>query len=621
MQERNYWNRLQRQRISRRRLLGGAAAVGVGAAGIALVGCGNGNGGPVITATDTPAGPGATATPMLTRGGIYRNFSFDALTIDTLDPHQTQFGPTYNMHSAVFSKVLQYDNEVEQVMSPDLAVSMPESPDGLEWVITIRDNVTFHDTAEIQANFPDVAGRKLTAEDIKFSIERQIDASSPQRDLYYRKGHWSAIERIEVVDDHTLKIVTNVPLAPFLHYLAARNAYIVAKELVDDGDEMNDPTRMVGTGPFMLKEITAIQIVSVRRNPNWFAKDDNPGGVGLDRPFLDGYDSIWTPQSDQVQEAALKAKEVDSSGMDDDNNTLRIEEDVAGIVLGEIGNTGTIGMRLLVDRPPFNDPRLRRAIHLALDRRLLGEQMFPSAPGRVGFLSAGPVAWPLTEWALPRAELDALPGYRSSPAEREEDIAEARRLWQAGDGPSSVDGLGANIPTYIPNAGTPEMVRELSENLGLDWNVSTVAYVDLAQCLLRNQQDAAEGTCFYAFGFNNGWIDLDDWVYPFLHSTGSKNASRLSDPALDAMLDEQRQEFDAEQRQQLGHQIQRYLLEEANDGLGVHAAIPLINNITRALYWSYIKNRFQPQTWFGQNFLYANLWLDQDDPNYAGRPA
>ncbi len=627
MQERNYWNRLQRQRISRRRLLGSAAVVGAGAAGIALIGCGDDDG-PVSTATDTPTGAEPTSTPVPsgltpvgTRGGIYRTFGFDALSIDTLDPHQTQFGPTYNMHSAVFSKVLKYDDVIEGIISPDLAVSIPESPDGLEWVITIRDNVLFHDTPEIQSNFPAVAGRKLTAEDIKFSIERQINEDSPQRDLYYRKDQWQPIERIEVIDDQTLKIVTKVPLATFLHYLADRNSYIVAKELVDDSDEMNDSTRMVGTGPFILKEITQIQIVSCRRNPNWFAKDDNPDGVGLDRPFMDGYDALWTPQSDQVQEAALAEKEVDNTGLEDDNNTLRIEEGEPGLILGEVGISGVVGIRLLVDRPPFNDPRLRRALHLALDRRLMGEQMFPSAPGRVGFLSSGPVAWQINRWALSRAELDALPGYGTSEADREEDIAEARRLWQAGDGPSSLDGLGANIPTYIPNAGTPEMIRELADNLGLDIDVPTVGYVDLTQCLLRNQQDAPEGTCLYTFGFDNGWIDLDDWLYPFFHSGGSKNSFRLSDPTLDAMLDEQRQEFDFEARGQLGLQIQRYLLEEANDGLGVHAGIPVIAGITRNLSWSYVKNEFNPQEWFGQNYFYANMWLDQDDPNYSGRSA
>ena len=165
------------------------------------------------------------------------------------------------------------------------------------------------------------------------------------------------------------------------------------------------------------------------------------------------------------------------------------------------------------------------------------------------------------------------------------------------------------------------MTRELAENLGLNLDVSTVGYVDLAQCLLRNQQDAPEGTCTYTFGFDNGWIDLDDWLYPFFHSSGSKNSFRLSDPTLDAMLDQQRQEFDVAARQQIGLQIQRYLLEEANDGMGVHAGIPLINNITRELSWSYVKNEFSPQTWFGQNFLFANVWLDQDDPNYSGRSA
>jgi hypothetical protein len=55
-----------------------------------------------------------------------RNFSFDALALDTMDPHQTQFGPMYNMHSVVFSRVLQYDDEINGVIGPDLADGMPE---------------------------------------------------------------------------------------------------------------------------------------------------------------------------------------------------------------------------------------------------------------------------------------------------------------------------------------------------------------------------------------------------------------------------------------------------------------------------------------------------------------
>lgn len=209
---------------------------------------------------------------------MYRFFGFDPLALDTFDPHQTQFGPMYNMHSAVFSKVLQYDDDANQVMSTDLADGMPEQPDELTYVIKIRKGVKFHDNARARSNYPNVAGRELTAEDVKYSMERQANDSSPQRALYYRAGHWKTIDKLEVVDPYTLRITTKQPTAPFLHYLADRNAHIIAKELVDANDTMNTDAAMIGTGPFQLEEFQALQVIKVRRNPAWFAADDSPRG-------------------------------------------------------------------------------------------------------------------------------------------------------------------------------------------------------------------------------------------------------------------------------------------------------------------------------------------------------
>src|SRR5437762_1748211 len=102
----NYWDNVQKARITRRRMLRGSAALSAGIGAMALVGCsdsksGNKNG-------NTPSSGGATAeatsrqsSAVTSRGGIYRSFTFDALSLDTFDPHQTQFGPMYNMHSAV----------------------------------------------------------------------------------------------------------------------------------------------------------------------------------------------------------------------------------------------------------------------------------------------------------------------------------------------------------------------------------------------------------------------------------------------------------------------------------------------------------------------------------------
>jgi hypothetical protein len=124
----NYWTRWAKRRVSRRRLLKGAATVGAGLAAVSVVGCGGGGdegasgtpgpsgtpgGAGTTTATGTPA---ATGTPFVlepakTRGGTLRWFGLDPLTLDTLDPHQTQLAAVYNMQGAVFSKVLKYDDE------------------------------------------------------------------------------------------------------------------------------------------------------------------------------------------------------------------------------------------------------------------------------------------------------------------------------------------------------------------------------------------------------------------------------------------------------------------------------------------------------------------------------
>jgi ABC-type transport system substrate-binding protein len=325
MEELDYWKRLARRRLSRRRLLESAAATGAGLTALSLVGCdggGNGGGG---TAT-----PGATATPAVTatlgatsgfetifeceisprppwepataRGGTVRWFGFDALPPDTYDPHQTQLGPIYGMHSAVFSKILKYDDYYELRMVTDLAETMPETADKLTYIVKLRPNVRFHDTQKARASFPQVAGRQLTAEDVKYSIERQIDRDSPHFVLCYRSFQWDTLERIEMPDGPdglTLKFVTKRPTAAFVHYLGDTNAFIVAKELVDpDRDDMNNLDKMIGTGPFYLDRFVALQVSRCARNSDWFAKDDLAAQGLPNRPIVDAIEAIWPPQDD-----------------------------------------------------------------------------------------------------------------------------------------------------------------------------------------------------------------------------------------------------------------------------------------------------------------------------------
>jgi peptide/nickel transport system substrate-binding protein len=621
----NYWTRLRTERFSRRRLLAGAVAAGAGAAGLAAVGCGGGEGGPA-GASPTPTGGQSPLTTVGSRGGTYRSFNYDSLVLDTRDPHQTRLGPMYTTQSYIFSKVLNYFDEIQQIIWPDLSSdaqgnpAMPEQVDNLTYVIRLRPNARFHDTPKIRQDWPDTAGRPVTAEDVRFSIERQLNPNSPKRALYYRRYQWETIDKIEVVDDHTLRITTKRPCAPFIHFLADRNAFIVPGELVDPNtDDMNADNKMVGSGPFILDRWEALRMLRVVRNPVWFAADDNPENMGTGRPFLDALEVSYPPESDSVVETAIKTKQVDRAGFTDQGNTYRVLEGVPGLQLMEIGTTGGLASALLIDRPPFQDVRVRKAINQAQDRKALGEQMYPAAPGHPRFLLSGAICWPIVRWATPQEKLATYPGYRYGTGEREADIADARKLWEAAGGR---EGLGpirilfSSIPPTIPQKVLPQVVRQLEQNLGaeIQTDVDQTGYTQIISCLSRAMAGAPAEGCVFTWSFDNGFIDLDDWLYSYYHTGGGLNSYPLSDSQLDQWLDQQREEFDYEKRRQIGFQIQERLHLELLPGYRY------FNEIGRDLGQSYLRNgRNWP--WFGGAYWFANTWLDTTDSQFQGRPA
>src|SRR4030042_1190552 len=175
MKEANYWTRLRDRKLSRRRLLAGGGAAGAGAAG------GGGEETPAAASPTSATGGQPPLSTVQVRGGTYRGFNYDSLVLDTRDPHQTRLGPMYNTQSYIFSKVLQYADDLQQIIWPDLSSdadgnpAMPEQVDDLTYVIRIRPNARFHDTPKIQQDWPETAGRPVTAEDIKFSTERQAN--------------------------------------------------------------------------------------------------------------------------------------------------------------------------------------------------------------------------------------------------------------------------------------------------------------------------------------------------------------------------------------------------------------------------------------------------------------
>ncbi|MGQ9572703.1 MAG: ABC transporter substrate-binding protein [Dehalococcoidia bacterium] len=608
MSDSNYWQRFWKRRLSRRRLLRTAALSGAGLAAAAVVGCAEEEAAvsPTPAAGETPltsptVSPTATAfayEPAAHRGGTLHLPGFEAFTFDTLDPHQTEFGPIFSSHSAVFSKVLRYEDIEQGVIVPDLAQAMPEMPDPLTYIIRLRPGVRFHQPSAVlgRSASPEeqaVGGRALTAEDVKYSFERQMNEASPRRALFRRAHHYETIDSIEVVDSLTLRIRTKRPTAPFIHFLADSSAFIVAKETVDDTDQMNRPGAMLGTGPFIWDELKPLVESSFVRNPDWFGWDE----PDLDRPYIDGYKSHFLFDDASV-EAAFRTKKLDTAfQVNNPQWVIKLRQDEPSLISIDMGFAAWVKASFRIDQPPYNDIRLRRAIHLATDR----QQMLDAFWQGYGKMQ-GPVGWVLKQWALPQEELLKKPGYRFRKQEREEDEREARQLYEAVGSPD-LKVTFADQPLYIPQFA-PQYKRQLEQVLGAKVEYDRATYPQMASGAVEIP---------FAFAYDNGWIDLDDWLYPYFHTNGPKNTSGLSDPTLDSMLEAQREAFDTAERQRLGYEIQHYLLDN------VLTRLDFVSAIWLWVAWPYYRN-FRPTPFFGNSFLMANAWLDRSHPIWRSRP-
>jgi peptide/nickel transport system substrate-binding protein len=587
---------MSERRWSRRRFL----AAGSGLAVSLAAGCDGDGASPSPRASPQRAAGAVVPAPEQSRGGALRLPGFEAFVADTLDPHQTQFGPIYSSHSAVFSKVLRYEDAAAGLITTDLASSMPESVDGQEFIISLRRNVRFQRPSEVlrRPASPQelaVAGRELTAEDVVYSFQRQVDRSSPRYPLYYRSYQYDTFERVEAVDRYTVRIVTGEPLALFYHYLADTNAFIIARETVDDTDSMNSQEAMIGSGPFIWDRLEALRESRFVRNPDWFGWDD----PDLRRPYLDGYHSLFIV-SDASLESVFRRKQLDAAIQVSNPGWVRkVREDFPEVQARDVSFIAWLNSRFLADRPPFNDLRVRKAIHLVVDRDEVVDVLFQGS-GRIH----GPLSPVLERWALPEDELRSLPGYRRDRERREADRREARLMFEQAGSPE-IQITFADQPAYVA-AYASQFQRGLEEALGANVKILIRNYVQIAESLLR-------GDIPMSWQFDNGWIDPDEWFYPYFHSRGPKNSFRLSDPRLDRMLDAQRREFDFEVRRALVLDIQRYLLEN------VLVRLDYASPINLWVAWPYYRN-FKPSPFWGESFHLANAWIDKDHPSYEGRP-
>ncbi len=276
----NYWQR----RLSRRRVLQATVVGGVGIAAAAIIGCDE-------EGTGSPQGPSQTGDAgreQPIRGGTLALVNEGAEQLPHLDVHQNSFGVLHGSGAGIaYSRLVMFDLNkypAELAFTGDVAESW-ENPDPATWVFKLRRDVKWQNIAPVN-------GRPVGGQDVIYSFQRQQQESA-------NAGIIAAFDKMEAMDDYTVRITTKRPDADFLYSVGDQRSKIVAKEAADlNGDLKQGPT--IGSGPWILEEWVQEQNLRMRRNPDYYR---------IELPYADVYNRIVIPDI-QTAQAAFRTGQI-----------------------------------------------------------------------------------------------------------------------------------------------------------------------------------------------------------------------------------------------------------------------------------------------------------------------
>jgi peptide/nickel transport system substrate-binding protein len=502
-------------------------------------------------------------------GGIL-NFAV-VLGPPTYDGHRESTFTVIHPISPHYSLLLKFDPENYPKVGGDLAESWTISGDQKTYTFKIRKAVKFHD------------GSVLTSKDIKASYDKIVFPSSGV--ISSRKALYSAIEKIEAPDDHTVVFRLKHPSASFLGSLASPWNYIYKAEILAKDPRWYEKNIM-GTGPFKFVEHVAGSHWVGKRNEDYFVKG---------RPYLDGYKATFIPDTG-ARVAAVRSGRMHAefrrftAGQRDDlvralGNKIQVQEIPLISAQTVIFNC---------EKKPFDDPRVRRALTLALDR-----WEGSKALSQISTLKwVGGLIRPGAEFSLKDEELTKIAGFWK---DIKTSRTEARRLLREAGIPEGFSFELANRPPAMPFETAAIWLIDQWRQIGL--NV--------------RQRMFEEGAHFDALRAGNFGVSLnaisdfmDDPDLQFVLFLSSDKSpgnwgGRFTDRVLDDLYMKQSRAMDPTERMKLCRQFQIRVMDE------MAYAYPVLWNHRIILHSAKMKGwKIVPSHFLNQDL--TNVWLDKD---------
>jgi peptide/nickel transport system substrate-binding protein len=471
------------------------------------------------------AGPSALAQDKPQKGGVLRV----ALAGDppSLDMHQESTFLVDIPFSTVYNTLVTYDPHGYPKIIGDLAKSWTLSDDKLTYTFTLHQGVTFHDDSP------------LTSADVKASWDRI--AFPPEGIVSPRKNYFLMIKSIEAPDPYTVVFHLKSPSASFLTMLAHPANFIFAKKYLDQDPQYYRQNAM-GSGPFKLKNYVRGSYIEMERNPKYWKK-------GL--PYLDSI-KYYIIRDDEARAKAIRADRVEVEFRGFPPAAVEAIKSQMGdkVVVAYPGQPGNWGVAFNVDKKPFDDERVRKAMSLALDRYDMAKTLKPISGLDT---PAGPIS-PDSAYGLKGEELQALPGFGK---DHEANLKEARRLLADAGYPDGFKTVLLNRAIKLPYIDMGVYLVSAWKKIGID----AEHRLEESATWSKARQSRDFEVMVAPNGTNTGG-DPDEVLGRFI--TGSpQNYGRFSDPVIDKLFQQQAVELDEQKRIQIAKELQKHLINKA----------------------------------------------------------
>lgn len=405
----------------------------------------------------------------------------------------------------------------QNTVLPNLATSWTYTTP-TQLVFTLRTDVKFQD------------GTPFNAAAVVFNINRILSTpSSP------RYSEISSIKTVDAVDSSHVQFTLKKAFSPLLATLTDRSGMMLSPTAVQKlGASLDNGPVNVGSGPFMFGEWIKSDHLTIKRNPNYWLKDEQ--GAAL--PYLQSV--RYRPITDSnVEYTNLETGSINVADAVDPNDVAAAKTN-PNLVYKQAPGLSFFGIMLNVKVAPFNNIHVRRAVEWGVNRTELVHSVFKDI-GVVSQSAISPASWAYDKNFAP---------YTYNVTNAKAELAQA--------------GLSGNVSfsLLIPGGSTittqeAQFIQSELQPVGITVNIKQETFASqLSDSTTHNFQASLLGW--------SGRPDPDGNIYSWFHTGGGNNDMQYSNPKVDALLDDARSTSDQTQRITDYQQANQLILQDAS---------------------------------------------------------